>query len=67
MKTLEEHNRDKAEAFMRNENDKYKTGIECPNCKKELIRTYPGVYLSSWPEQINVHCGNCKYVGYAAV
>jgi len=65
MKTLEEHNRDVADAFRLPNCIPIPNNIECPKCGKELLDTDPTVMLPSIPPQKNVHCPDCGYRGYA--
>lgn len=38
-------------------------GIECPNCKHELLDDDTGMVLLSSPPQIRIHCVECNYRG----
>lgn len=58
MKTIKEHNDERRRLYA----DKYKTGVECPNCKAELQKVEPKMILCSAPPQIRVKCLNCGLV-----
>jgi len=62
MKTLEEHNQDRRPMHDM-ANERSRNGIECPDCKHELMDSNPMVTLTSYPPQKNVHC-ECGYSGY---
>ncbi len=57
LKSIEEHNRDRLFTIL----DRIGTGVQCPNCGKELIETQPGVILTSNPPKKLVHCESCDY------
>ena len=63
MKTIEQHNAERAEAYERLERDKFKTGLLCPRCNDgtELLKVDPNSLLSSMPPQMAVHCAKCDY------
>ena len=65
LKTLAEHNAEywSYHTAMYN-NRPQKNGIECPNCKSELLDTNPFITLTSDPPQKRVHCDECGYKGY---
>lgn len=42
-------------------------GIACPVCGEELYDSNPMITLDSFPEQKNVHCSSCEYIGYRTV
>jgi hypothetical protein len=65
LKDLSEHNNERFIYHWELNNPKpIPNGIECPNCKKELVDTNPMATLTSHPPQKNVHCLHCDYVGY---
>lgn len=64
MKTLDQHNAERREFLAKVRDASQSTGIACPECGKELIRTNPNTLCLSIPPQINVHC-ECGYRGYA--
>jgi DNA-directed RNA polymerase subunit RPC12/RpoP len=65
MKTLEEHNSDRWEAYARlNSNDPRPNGIKCPKCGSELWDSTPSIILCSNPPQKDTHCPSCGYRGY---
>jgi hypothetical protein len=57
MKTIEEHNQEVLRRIERN----YKTGVECPNCKKELMFTDDYIF-TTLPPCRSVKC-ECGYKG----
>jgi hypothetical protein len=63
MKTIEEYNKPKIEAFAQyQENIKnLGTGVECPYCKSELCRRDAYSVLSSMPPQLDVYCRQCGF------
>ena len=65
LKNLDEHNNEYRQyhASMY-DNRPQKNGIECPNCKSELLDSNPFITLTSDPPQKNVHCDECGYKGY---
>lgn len=56
MKTLEEYEAEKK--FIRETNG---TGIQCPDCGDELVESFPGTILTSYPPRKSVHCQTCNY------
>ena len=46
------------------DNGPCKNGIACPVCDEELYDTNPSITLVSFPPKKNIHCINCKYIGY---
>jgi DNA-directed RNA polymerase subunit RPC12/RpoP len=66
MKTLEEHNSEQWQIHeqSRKLNDPHPNGIACPKCGKELWDSLPGMTLTSYPPQKNIHCPECGHVGY---
>jgi predicted RNA-binding Zn-ribbon protein involved in translation (DUF1610 family) len=66
MKTLEQHNAERHEAFAELDamNRPHANGIECPKCGTELWDSDPMCVLTSNPPQKNVHCPSCGYRGY---
>lgn len=63
MKSLEEFNKERRQRAQIS-NDPHANGIGCPMCGKELWDSKPGVMLTSYPPQKNVHCPECGYTGY---
>lgn len=51
-------------ALKKYQQDNTKNSIACPNCGQELNDTYPNIILTSNPPQKNIHCNNCRWVGY---
>jgi len=66
MKTLEQHNAERHQAFRELDamNMPHANGLECPKCCKELWDSDPMIVLTSNPPQKNVHCPSCGYRGY---
>jgi len=66
MKTLEQHNAERYEAFRELDamSKPHANGIACPKCGKELWDSNPMCVLTSNPPQKNVHCPSCGYRGY---
>lgn len=58
MKTIEEHNN---EVINYHDSKKCLSGIECPNCKKELHYKNSNIVLLSYPPQKEVVCFECGY------
>jgi DNA-directed RNA polymerase subunit RPC12/RpoP len=56
--------REKYYTFMHKSNEPRPNGIECPNCKHELVDSSPRYTMSSIPPQKYVHCPQCGYKGY---
>ena len=59
LKTLEEHNEERRPQPQ----DKYPTGIACPECGEEAMESYPGTILTSMPPQKQIHCPECGWAG----
>jgi len=38
--------------------------IACPNCRKELCDSCPGVTSKDDPPRTKVHCEHCNYKGF---
>ena len=64
MKPLDEHNRERRAQIERMRDSQNHTGIACPRCGAELVRTNPSSVCMSIPPQIAVHCA-CGFRGYA--
>jgi len=66
MKTLEQYNAERRDAFrgLDATNTPHANGIECPKCGNELWDSDPMCVLTSIPPQMNVHCPACGYRGY---
>ncbi len=69
LKTLDEHNREKVEAYeaeLRGCVDARKNGIACPRCGSELLDTHPSLTLMSYPPKKRVGCPSegCTFTGY---
>lgn len=62
LKTLEEHNNQYAEFYDR-VNNSIPNGIECPNCKTELMDTNPMAVLLVYPPRVSIHCPKCGFKG----
>lgn len=62
MKTLEEHNKEALEEFMKKRRPP-PNGIACPQCGKELVDDNPSLTLMSCPPQKNIHCEFCDFKG----
>lgn len=62
MKTLEEFNKDTFDCFAKNNTYPMPNGIECPECKKELMDLDSNI-LCSFPPKRNIGC-ECGYRGY---
>ena len=66
MKTLAEHNKQRAEQHeeLRLMQEPHPNGIACPECGSELWDSCPMVTLPTNPLQKNVHCQKCGWSGY---
>lgn len=63
--TLEKSNQESFEkSRVLSDNSPQPNGIECPNCKEELLDSNPMMTLTSNPPQKNTHCEKCGYKGY---
>ena len=62
MKTIEEHNWERRNAWKANAEPWMKCGIKCPQCGEELFKDTMTTLLSN-PPQKNVKC-ECGYKGY---
>jgi transposase-like protein len=61
MKTMAEHQKERAEAFKQSQMNLLKTGIECPHCKEiEMLKFDAYSVLASWPGKYRVYCPQCK-------
>ena len=66
IKTLEDFNSEMFDIY--NEQNYYPklNGIECPDCKSELMDA-DDILLTSYPPKKRVICSNCNYRGYRIV
>ena len=66
MKTLEDHNQEKWDAYRATQEGKlpHTNGISCPECGKDLWDSNPTVVLATNPPQKNVRCIACGYAGF---
>lgn len=67
MKTLREHNEERARYYQKMEEASrpHPNGIACPMCEEELWDSSPRLTLTSKPPRKKVHCPNCGYTGSA--
>lgn len=63
LKTLQEHDAEVSEAYAKLR-EQHTNGIACPECGKELLDSNPGIVLTSYPPQKNIHCPACGWRGY---
>ena len=63
MKTLEQHNTECMEIAEYYNQYPKSNGIECPECKHELV-DIDDMILTSNPPQKNIACPKCKWRGY---
>ena len=66
MKTLEEHNQEKWDAYNAIQEGMlpHTNGIACPECGNELWDSDPTITLATIPPQKNVRCIACGYAGF---
>ena len=64
LKSLDEHNSTAHNWHMTDWSKPQPNGIACPECGEELMDTNPMITLTSMPPKKNIHCPECKYVGY---
>jgi uncharacterized protein with PIN domain len=67
LKTLEENNAQAFQFSNQFSNAPQPNGVECPQCKSELLDSNPMMTLTSIPAKKNIHCNQCDYVGYRFV
>ena len=60
LESLEDRNKRMRESYSRTDSG---TGVECPNCKKELRLMNSNTLLLSMPPQQEVFCISCGYTG----
>jgi len=59
MKTLDQHEKEAAQrSQIRSSNG---VCVECPECKSELVNSWPGTVLLCDPPRISVYCEECGY------
>ena len=66
MKSLDEHNAERRQAYQLGRESK-PNGIACPECDKELLDTNPDIQLMSCPPKSAIHCNACDFTGYRVV
>ena len=64
MKSLNEHNDEVWKQYEMLNKFPRPNGLECPDCKAELMDVDNSV-LCSYPPKKNVKCSKCKFTGYA--
>ena len=66
MKTLSEHNRERAEQYeaATQMGGPILNGIACPKCNQELFDSYPMLTLTSNPPRKDINCIGCGFRGY---
>lgn len=68
LKTLEQHEKEKAVIHAFVESDKPRlNGIACPKCGEELFDSNPSLRLMSSPQKTHIHCVKCDYKGMRSV
>lgn len=61
LKTITQHNEEMRKKFEKKRDLIFKTGVECPECKVELIYIDPYTVLTSFPPRKAVYCPNCRH------
>ncbi len=63
MKTLDEHNEAKREAYRQAYLQQALTGVACPKCGEEMHYTNPDHTMATIPPMKGVMCPNCGHRG----
>jgi len=64
LKTLEEHDAERAAIWKRGDgNEPLPNGIACPKCGKELLDVQRAITVSGRPPKKNVWCPACDWRG----
>jgi uncharacterized protein with PIN domain len=64
LKSLEQHNKDMLRLYSQGlEQHGIRNGIECPECKEELVDCSSREVLTSYPPQKRVYCPKCGWTG----
>lgn len=66
LKSLDDFDAERLEYYKRIDHARqpHPNGIACPNCGNELWDSAPEMTLASNPPKKNIHCPDCKYIGY---